>query len=372
LQNCGAQLVAFDRDVSKKLDALATRLKGVSEKMKEYFARANEINYFPEEDLDGGHRFQIHVTAYSGVGSGARFEVDIHEGTVEVISSAQRFDYGKDGMGKDIEDDASETGEANYYEDGKHVTGKNVEDDTSEANKADYAFEDIIEEEDDHPLPIFEALYLKAAVDDIDAATNEKALESTNGMACYSSLNMVTGVKVEKYMYMRLGKIHSRTRSPGRCGSREQDEEANEEMTARKNLVVKAILCLVRESFTTFRIMDGRDENVDDYEIARDYRIPKKFLKAKGWACRPRKGEMYGTKYIERFKAELFEFFKISSRDSDKKLGPAIMLERLQLAHPDLYTLPSFAEIQSFVSQCFNREKDGNSEEPIPNSTSRR
>jgi hypothetical protein len=49
------------------------------------------------------------------------------------------------------------------------------------------------------------------------------------------------------------------------------------------------------------------------------------------------------------------------------------MLERLQLAHPDLYTLPNFAEIQSFVSQCFNREKeDRNSEEPIPNSTGRR
>jgi hypothetical protein len=48
------------------------------------------------------------------------------------------------------------------------------------------------------------------------------------------------------------------------------------------------------------------------------------------------------------------------------------MLERLQLAHPDFYTLPNFVEIQSFVSQCFNREKDGNSEEPIPNSTSQR
>jgi hypothetical protein len=38
LQNCGAQLVAFDRDVSNKLEALANRLKGVSETMKEYFA----------------------------------------------------------------------------------------------------------------------------------------------------------------------------------------------------------------------------------------------------------------------------------------------------------------------------------------------
>jgi hypothetical protein len=78
---------------------------------------------------------------------------------------------------------------------------------------------------------------------------------------------------------------------------------------------------------------------------------------------------MYGAKYIERFKTELFEFYKVGSRDSDKKLGPAIMLEKLQLAHPDLYTLPNFAEIQSFVSQCFHREKDGNSEEPIPNCT---
>ena len=78
---------------------------------------------------------------------------------------------------------------------------------------------------------------------------------------------------------------------------------------------------------------------------------------------------MYGAKYIDRFKAELFEFFKIGSRDSDKKLSPSIMMERLRLAHPGVYTLPNFLEIQSFVSQCFNREKDGNIEEPIPDST---
>lgn len=77
---------------------------------------------------------------------------------------------------------------------------------------------------------------------------------------------------------------------------------------------------------------------------------------------------MYGAKYIDRFKAELFEFFKIGSRDSDKKLSPSIMMERLWLAHPGVYTLPNFLEIQSFVSQCFNREKDGNIEEPILNS----
>jgi hypothetical protein len=246
------------------------------------------------------------------------------------------------------------------------VIRDDVEDDTSEADDADYAFEGIIEEEESDSA-VVDALYLEAAIDDIDAAENEKALKSTNGVPCYSSLSMVTGVKVEKYM--RLGKIHTTNQSFRKNQSKKHNKEAHEEMTAQKNLMVKGILCLVKESFTTFQIMDGRDEDVDDYKIARDYDVPEEFLKGQGWARRPRKGEMYGAKYIERFKAELFAFFKIGSRDSDKKLSPSIMMERLRLAHPGVYTLPNFLEIQSFVSQCFNREKDGNIGEPIPNST---
>jgi hypothetical protein len=83
----------FDRDVSSKLNALASLLKAVSEKMKEYFAQArNEMNYYPEEDLDDVNPFQIHLVAYSGVEIGTHFEVDIEKGTVEVISSVNGFD----------------------------------------------------------------------------------------------------------------------------------------------------------------------------------------------------------------------------------------------------------------------------------------
>jgi hypothetical protein len=150
------------------------------------------------------------------------------------------------------------------------------------------------------------------------------------------------------------------------------DKEAINGMTAQKNLLVKGILCLATEAFPTFRISDGRDENLDDYKLASGYKVPEEFRKGEGWARRARKGDMYGRKYIKRFKAELFEFFKEGSLDSDKKQGPAIMLERLRSAHPDLYTLPNFAEIQLFVSQCVNREKGGNAEEPISNNRSQR
>jgi hypothetical protein len=57
-------------------------------------------------------------------------------------------------------------------------------------------------------------------------------------------------------------------------------------------------------------MVDGWNEDVDDYKIAWDYEVPEEFLKFLGWACRPSKGVMYGMKNIEMFKAKLFEFSK--------------------------------------------------------------
>jgi hypothetical protein len=74
-------------------------------------------------------------------------------------------------------------------------------------------------------------------------------------VAFFLSLKMgVTGTKVEKYM--RLGKIHTTNQSSRRNQSKEHDKEANEEMTAQKNFTMKGTLCLVRESFTTFYILN--------------------------------------------------------------------------------------------------------------------
>ena len=47
--------------------------------MKEYFSRAIEIIYYPDNDKNGGRKFRIDVTAYSGVGNGATFYVDVDE-----------------------------------------------------------------------------------------------------------------------------------------------------------------------------------------------------------------------------------------------------------------------------------------------------
>ena len=142
-------------------------------------------------------------------------------------------------------------------------------------------------------------------------------------------------------------------------------------MTARKNLIAKGILCLAQESFTEHGIMDGRDENVDDCQRAQDYATAAKVLKLQGWARRPKRGEMCGVKHVEKFKTELFGFFSNGSQDSDKKVGPSTMVEKLQAAHPGVCTLPNFTKVHTCVNQCFRREKEGNSEVPAANNTGR-
>lgn len=59
-----------------------------------------------------------------------------------------------------------------------------------------------------------------------------------------------------------------------------------------------------------------------------------------GWARRPKKGLMYGAKYIHLYQEEVEELFNRGEADSSNKLGPARMLEVLKRRYPDRYNLP--------------------------------
>jgi hypothetical protein len=96
LINCGVQLINFDGDVIKSLDSLADELTKVSKTLKEYFSRCNEINYFVDKDSDDGKRFELQATAYSGIGFGGHFCIDIGKGTVEVVKEERGNDDNDD------------------------------------------------------------------------------------------------------------------------------------------------------------------------------------------------------------------------------------------------------------------------------------
>lgn len=99
MPNCSLQLVSFeDGTTLSKLDRYVSIVSSVASELLEYFSRANEIKYFPDDDakkpwakLDLSNpeswmkaRFSIQVFAYSGIRKGATFNIDVGEKSVNV------------------------------------------------------------------------------------------------------------------------------------------------------------------------------------------------------------------------------------------------------------------------------------------------
>lgn len=345
LQNCGVQLVNFDSDVKKSLDKLAELLGPASEKLKEYFSRCNEINYFVDDDSDDGHCFQLRATAYSGVGSGALFEIDIENGTVKVIGEGNVSQKAEDKDESSLDPDDSDDG--------------GVDSD-------DVSYGEIIEDErsdEDGRINCQDEMYLLEAIDAVDPVSIDKELKSANGIPHHSSLEMVTGVKIEKCM--GLGEVlHSRA-STTRLVKRRSAISVM--VKGRMTFLLQAIKVIKSERFESFGIYDGKDQDVKEFRAARNYVVPEEYRNLpQGWARRRERGSMYGRKYIVKYKALLYKWFKEGSDNSEMKIGPSIMTERLRSMHPNMYTLPSFTEVQAYITQLFSKEKKGENAAPPP------
>ena len=70
-----------------------------------------------------------------------------------------------------------------------------------------------------------------------------------------------------------------------------------------------------------------------------------------------RVGDYYGKKYIAPYKDTLKILFNAEKEDDSRKMNADQMREALERKHPGVYTLPSSAEIDAFISQCIQADK---------------
>lgn len=223
--------------------------------------------------------------------------------------------------------------------------------------------EEVIEDDDDDDcggnLTLVEELYLLESVDNDDP--DYKELKSTNGAPHYNAMEMVTGAKIERFM--RLGDVITSRQSTQRRVKQMNGQVRDGPNKSRLSFVFRAIAMLKSEQFETFGIYDGKDQNVKEFEAARTFDIPSQFRQLpRGWARRRERGQMYGRKYIGRFKMTLYKWFKAGSDNPEMKQGPSMMAEKLRVLHPGIYTIPSFTEIQSYVTLLFTKQKKGRRE----------
>lgn len=385
LQNCGVQLVGFDDDVAKKLKMLSDDMSLASKKLKEYFTRCNEINYFPLADSEDGKKFCIHVKAYSNIGHGTRFEVDTEDGTVEILGDLDEtlLDDGSicammqeleisstEGNARDgDETDGERTATRNYdaNNDNPETDGNASVDESSCQDNDDLSVDEVMtareiclgddddDDEDDDDQEQFEVLLLQA-FDEDKSEWSEKKLVSTNGNLSYWAPNMVTGVKVEKYM--PLGKVLSTKEVSKQVQQRQATHRDG--VTLRMDVVSQGLGYLMSNGYSTLGIRHALDEDeVDEFNRAARYRVPDRYKMAPGWARRKPRGQMYGQKYVNDYREDIVAWFLRGVENSSLKMGPSIQIEMLRRKYPDVYTLPNFVEVQTLISNLFDRQKKG-------------
>lgn len=114
------------------------------------------------------------------------------------------------------------------------------------------------------------------------------------------------------------------------------------------------------DAFGKMGIRDGLDVDVAEFNLAKEHKTPRQFIRAKGWARRAERGDVHGSKHVENFKEETEQFVQPVVNDKDKKMGPSNIQDHLIRRHAKMHAVPSFIEIQSYVQQSLARKEKGN------------
>lgn len=122
----------------------------------------------------------------------------------------------------------------------------------------------------------------------------------------------------------------------------------------------KTLDMVVGGSIRTVTIMDASESLDNSLPLPPDFDKNKIVdLFRKSWAKRPPRGQMYGPKYIERFRNEIYEMYEAGNKEKSEKKSPGQMLEILNERYPLEFCLPSENDIRSEISKFQVQRKKG-------------
>jgi hypothetical protein len=355
-------------DRAGKLKALEDLMEPCSNKALEYFARANDHFFFPDEEVDlpwakldltnpenwSEVNFKIKVYAYSGIGNGATFAVNLGAGTFEPVEGA-----GKEYVQDEDEDEYEE--ECNSCTSNDSNCKEDDDLDGLDADEFARKWEIIHNHNDDSDQ---EDLNKEDSEIDSDSECKLEEVED-NGRSIkeppasiYDPAKMVTGVHVT--LHTQFGKILGKTEKSKKV----LENNSEDGIGVQKSVLARAISiahdCIHSEKVS---IRDGKVE-MPEYSITKGWDVThEELFLEQGWARRPNRGGedgMYGKQYItDRYREVIVECFERGRKVSSDKMGPAQIREEIENRFPGLYRYPADSEITKAISALFDRQKKG-------------
>jgi hypothetical protein len=346
------QLISLDRS---KLDDICKALAPVVGEMKKYFSRANEIIFednageWVDDVLNNVSKletvqtsFNFRAFAYSGIGEGCRFNIDIRNKAFCPNNTAELMeDTNEDNIGVSHEESDSDSQEPeNDYEldrEGTAETSFTIGGETLDVDQQEHIEANAAEDEESEE-PAF--------------GVNAESLiyEDASG----DSLDSFTGVKILKRTRIVVDSITSKRNRV----SETIDNSVKDVKFVRSDVVAVAVRCAGELIHSRLSIRDGKAD-MEEYAIAANVSVPDGSKKRQGWAWRPNHGKVYGATYIEKYREDIQEMYNQGAMTESDKMSPAFMLEKLKLRYPGRYSLPGENEIRTEISSLFSKQKSG-------------
>jgi hypothetical protein len=297
--------------------------------------------------------FEMHVHAYSGIGTGATFCVDFGSGTVKPVKSGEES-RDEDNV-QDEEVDSSDEGSEDIDAIARHrwdlMSDGEDSESADESDNDDDSMGEVVESEEG------------------EGAWNEdpKKRFEVPPAKDYDPDSMVTRVQV---MYHQPhGQIVGAKEVLKRESKQEEEDRVLDDMESPSTVIAKSVvaqaLAMAHTSIDSgeVKIRSARSE-MEEYELAVEWAqaSPDEALhRPQGWARRAnREDGMYGVTYLtDEYRKEIQIMFDEGAENSSKKMGPAEMLERLEEKFPGLYRYPGEIEISRAVSTMFDKQKKG-------------
>jgi hypothetical protein len=299
--------------------------------------------------------FKMHVHAYSGIGPGATFCVDLSSGTVEHVESGEESEDEED-LGNE-EDDSSDESVEDIDDIARHRWALMSDGEDSESG-------DELDDEEDAMEEVVELEEGRGAWNE----DPEKPFVKTPAKY-YDPDSMVTGVQVSYHQpYGRIVGANDVLKRKSKQQVEEDEDTETPSTVIAKSVVAKAIAMAEISINNGEVIIRSARSEMKEYDLAVDWAqgVPDAALhRPQGWARRPnREDGMYGVSYnTDEYRKEIQIMFDEGANNSSKKMGPAEMLERLEEKFPGLYRYPGEIEISTAVSGMFDKQKKGKKKE---------
>ncbi|KZS04124.1 Uncharacterized protein APZ42_032964 [Daphnia magna] len=128
----------------------------------------------------------------------------------------------------------------------------------------------------------------------------------------------------------------------------------------KKNLVNYALRTAWNMQLNGTTQSDITQNSLENFSpfVSENFTVPLHF--SKGWARRPKNGQMYGPKHVLIYRPDILEMFKLGEEDKKNKRSPAQMLKMLAVKYPQEFCLPSENDIRVEINRLQTKNKSPN------------